>query len=124
MDHKFYDSPFKREETTTRRIFDDTVALGADREPCIVCGHPTGDCAPEFQTPIKIAGFATTESLKDVQTFYVEQDIYVDKQITPFTKTKVLLHRAGKSIPYREAEKLGLLGDKGVDTDCEKENES
>jgi hypothetical protein len=111
MDRPFYDSQYNNSESS-RRLFDDTTISGANREPCIVCGHPTGDCHGE-SAPLKgIAGFGVTESLKKVQTFYVEQDIYEERQITPFTKIKVLVHRAGKHIPYLEAEKLGLIVDK------------
>lgn len=92
-----------------KRLFDDTMILGADRTPCIICGHPTGDCTGESGPPTKIAGFGASESLKQVQTFLVEDDIYEDRQITPFMKVKFLLHKKGKQIPYKEAERLGLL---------------
>jgi hypothetical protein len=49
-----------------------------------------------------------TEELIDSQTFLIEEDIYEERQITPFNKIKVLVHRKGKSITLREAEKLGL----------------
>ena len=110
MDRHFYDPEYGNSESL-RRLFDDITVSGANREPCIVCGHPTGDCHGE-SAPLKgIAGFGITESLKQVQTFYLEQDIYEERQITPFTKIKVLVHRAGKQIPYLEAEKLGLIID-------------
>lgn len=113
MDRHFYDTQYGNQESS-RRLFDDISVSGANREPCIVCGHPTGDCQGDSDPPRAIAGFGTTESLKQQQTFYLEQDIYEEKQITPFTKTKVLIHRAGKHIPYLEAEKLGLI----IDTDA------
>ncbi len=91
-----------------RRIYDDVYLLESKREPCIVCGHPTGDCSGESGPPKNIAGFGTTESLIDEQTFLVEEDIYEDRQITPFTKIRVLIHKKGKQIPLREAESLGL----------------
>lgn len=98
----------RNEESGKRRIYDDVYLLDSAREPCIVCGHPTGDCAGESGPPANIAGFGTTESLIDEQTFLLEEDIYEERQITPFTKIKVLVHRKGKQIPLREAEKLGL----------------
>ncbi len=91
-----------------RRLYDDVYLLDSNREPCIVCGHPTGDCSGESGPPINIAGFGTTESLISEQTFFLEEDIYEERQITPFTKIKVLLHKKGKQIPLREAERLGL----------------
>jgi hypothetical protein len=73
-----------------------------------VCGHPTGDCAGDNSSHTRIAGFGMIESLKVVQTFLVEEDVYEERQITPFLKTKVLLYKQGKQIPYLEAERLGL----------------
>jgi hypothetical protein len=74
-----------------------------------VCGHPTGDCAGDNSSHTRIAGFGMIESLKVVQTFLVEEDIHEERQITPSIKTKVLLHKKGKQIPYAEAERLGLI---------------
>jgi hypothetical protein len=74
-----------------------------------VCGHPTGDCAGDKASHTKIAGFGVFESLKIVQTYLVEEDIHEERQITPSIKTKVLLHKKGKQIPYAEAERLGLI---------------
>jgi hypothetical protein len=58
---------------------------------------------------VRIAGFGLSESLKEVQTYLLEEDIYEERQITPFLKTRVLVHRKGKQIPYAEAERLGLV---------------
>jgi hypothetical protein len=74
-----------------------------------VCGHPTGDCVGDNSSHTRIAGFGMIESLKVVQTFLVEEDIFEERQITPSIKTKVLLHKRGKQIPYVEAERLGLI---------------
>ena len=110
MNHPFYDSTEKhtRERGASRRIFDDVYLVEADREPCIICGHPTGDCTGDSEPPNKIAGFGVTQTLKEGQTFYLEQDIFTEKQITPFTKAKVLLYKKGSQIPLLEAERLGL----------------
>jgi hypothetical protein len=80
----------------------------AQREPCPVCGHPTGDCSGELPAPEKIAGFNTIESLVPQQTFLLEEDIYEDRQITPFTTARVLKYPKGKHIPLQEARNLGL----------------
>ena len=77
--------------------------------PCIVCGHATGDCTGDSGPPLVIFGQGSSESIIDTQTILVEEDIYEDRQITPFTRAKVLLHKKGKQIPFREAEKLGLV---------------
>ena len=91
-----------------KRLYDDVYLLESNREPCIVCGHPTGDCSGDSGPPVNIAGLGTTDSLIDEQTFYLEEDIYEDRQITPFTKIRVLVYKKGKQIPLREAERLGL----------------
>lgn len=80
----------------------------ASREPCPVCGHPTGDCAGDLPAPESIAGFNQIESLVQEQTFLVEEDIFEERQITPFTKAKVLKYPAGRHIPLQEARNLGL----------------
>lgn len=103
----FYSSSGDR-DPREKRLFNDVYLLESNREPCIVCGHPTGDCAGESGPPIHIAGLGTTESLIDEQTFFLEHDIYEERQITPFTKVKVLVHKKGKQIPLREAEERGL----------------
>lgn len=104
----FYDNSYNDSENH-RKIFNDTTSIGASRQPCIVCGHPTGDCAGESGPPIIIFGQGSSDSLIDTQTILVEEDIFEEKQITPFTRAKVLVHRKGKYIPFREAEKLGLV---------------
>lgn len=81
----------------------------ADRRPCPVCGHPTGDCSGNSIKPTHIIGYNQIESLNTKQTFLVEEDIYEERQLTQSVTTKVLLHRKGKQIPLEEAKKLGLI---------------
>ena len=81
----------------------------ADRKPCPVCGHPTGDCSGESEPPKKIAGFNQIESLKATQTVLVEEDIYENRQLTQFATIRVLIHRKGDYIPIPVAKKLGLI---------------
>lgn len=105
----FYDNPYFS-SFGSDKLFDDVTVLRADRTPCPVCGHPTGDCAStDNPQPVRIAGFGLSESLKQVQTFLVEEDIFEERQITPFLKTRVLVYPKGKQIPYAEAERLGLV---------------
>ena len=52
---------------------------------------------------------ASGASMKQAQMVYLEEDIWEEKQITPGRKTKILKHRAGSSVPYEEAKKLGLV---------------
>ena len=84
--------------------------LHADREPCPVCGHPTGDCAGDLESPDSLVGWHDSpDSMKQIQMVYVENEIWEERQITPGRTTKILKHRAGSSIPYEEAQKLGLV---------------
>lgn len=75
-----------------------------------MCGHPTGDCVGETAPPKKIVGLdvGVMESLKDKQTILVEEDIYDEVQITPFTKAKVILHHKGSYVTLEEAKNLGI----------------
>ena len=81
----------------------------ADRQPCPVCGHPTGDCSGGSIKPKHIIGFNEIESLNDKQTFLIEEDIFEEKKLSQFTSTRILLHAKGKQIPLNEAKKLGLV---------------
>jgi len=93
----------------------DDVVLGgipilrADREMCPVCKHPTGDCTTDTARPMHIA-FADTvlETLKDSQMILVEEDIYEDRQITPFTKTTVITVHKGSYVTLEKAKELGI----------------
>lgn len=90
----------------TRRLGDIEIAT-ADRKPCPVCGHPTGDCAsdsaekPATKMPSQINGLEPM--------VLVEQDIAEERQITPYTKSQVLIHRKGSYIPLSKARELGLV---------------
>ena len=84
--------------------------LHADRQPCPVCGHPTGDRKGDLPNPTRLAGMDDKlETLKHAQNVYVEEDIFDEIQITPGRTTKILRHPAGSQVSYEEAEKLGLI---------------
>lgn len=70
--------------------------------PCIVCGHPTGNCTPEDHTII----FETPE---EEDTVLIEEDIIERRWLTSNHLAKVLVVPAGKRISRSEAEKLGLI---------------
>jgi len=100
--------PFRRSDN---KMWVDGLEVGflsASREPCPVCGHPTGDCSGSSEPPKKIAGFNTIEQLVGEQTWLVEEPIYEERQITPYTKTTVLKYPKGTQIPLEEARNLGL----------------
>jgi hypothetical protein len=91
-----------------RRIGDYVVSV-ADRQQCPVCGHLTGDCTGDSEKPDHIWGLGTVPSMRNSQTILVEENIYEERQITPFTKSKVLVAAKGKRISLDLAEELGLI---------------
>jgi len=100
---------YKNDIYQSYKIGDNINLVRADRSPCPVCGHPTGDCTGEGTKPEHIAGFQNIDSLKDTQSYLVEEDVYIERQLTPTVKTQVLLHPKGKIISAAEAQKLGLI---------------
>jgi len=91
----------------------DTVAgvpvIRATREQCPVCGHPTGDCTGDSSPPKRIWGLGDVPSMEESQTVLVGEDIFEERQITPFTKRQVLIARAGQKIPLTKARELGII---------------
>jgi hypothetical protein len=79
----------------------------ADRQPCPVCGHPTGDCAGEGSIDY-VVGF-DTKTNKATPMYFVEQDYWEERDITPYTRARVLVHKKGSSITRDEAVRIGLL---------------
>jgi len=91
-------------------IYGDIRLIRADRSPCPVCGHPTGDCIPENHIPPeRIFGVGVFPSLDKDQMFVVEENIYEEKQIAPRQTIKVLKYRKGQAIPLSTARELGLI---------------
>lgn len=91
-------------------VYGDIPITRATREPCIVCGHPTGDCKPdEHEEPLHIA-FADSviETMKEQQLVLVEETVYGERQISPFTKARVILARKGSYITVEKAIELGI----------------
>jgi len=80
----------------------------ADRQPCVVCGHPTGDCATETSNPTHIIGFDVAGQNKTPLVF-LEEDVWEERAITPYTKARVLVYKKGQSIGRDEAQRLGLI---------------
>jgi hypothetical protein len=104
----FYDSPAFGGPGGKKDVFGIPFS-SATREPCPVCGHPTGDCPGETEPPETIWGYNTNSTLDEKLTFYVEEDYYEERQIAPNLTTRILLHKKGKHIPLEEARELGLI---------------
>jgi hypothetical protein len=81
----------------------------ADRTPCPVCGHPTGDCAGGDGPPKTIFGYNTNSSLDNNLTFYVEEDIVEKRDIAPNITAEIVIHKKGSYIPLSEAKEIGLI---------------
>lgn len=79
----------------------------ADRQPCPVCGHPTGDCAGEDAIDY-VVGF-DLNSNKATPMYFLEEDYWEERDITPYTRARVLVHKKGSSITRDEAIRIGLL---------------
>lgn len=90
-------------------LFDNVQIVRADRQACPVCNHPTGDCSVENSAPKHIVGAGIFQSIDNTLTFTVEEDVYEEKQINPFYKTRILLARKGQKISLMKAKDLGLL---------------
>jgi hypothetical protein len=83
--------------------------LRHNAQPCIVCGHPTGDCATPSSAPKHIWGVTQVPSLEDSTMILVESDVVEWRQITPFTKSKVILASKGQQISVSRARELGIV---------------
>jgi len=106
----FYNSPaFGGPYQGDEEILPGVKFLRANRQPCPVCGHPTGDCKGEQAAPIHIFGYNTNSTLDDNLTFYVEEDYIEEREIMPGVKTKSVIYEAGSHIPLRVAKELGLI---------------
>lgn len=101
-DHPFHNN---------NKLFGEFEILRAQRTPCPVCGHPTGDCTDaNIVKPDHILGEnLQSVSLKNDKMILVEEDIYENRQITPYTNTRVLIHRKGSYVTQDRARELGIL---------------
>lgn len=94
-----------------RYQFGDVYILGADRLPCPVCGHTTGDCtgAEHRVTPQGATAAGAFPSLQESQSFLVEEDVYEEQQIADGVSMRILRAKAGSKITYKKARRLGLI---------------
>jgi hypothetical protein len=90
-------------------IYGDITITHADRRSCIICGHPTGDCATETSKPTHISGVGAFKSVDEKLTHLVEEDIWEERQINPYHTARVLVVRKGRYISHERAKELGLL---------------
>lgn len=85
--------------------------LRADRQPCPVCGHPTGDCAGDVIKPSILFSSPSEQldSLKSSQKILVEEDIYQERQISSYASIKVRMAKKGSYVTLDRARELGIL---------------
>jgi hypothetical protein len=75
----------------------------ADRKPCPVCGHPTGDCTADYDGPRHIIGVPDKEHL-----VYVKEDVTQEVILASGAKTTVILARGGSYITKAKAKEFGI----------------
>lgn len=91
-------------------LFGDIKILKADRLPCPVCGHPTGDCIPQDHKPTtKLFGIGLFPSVDNEQMFTIERDIYEEQEILPNQTVNVIKYRKGQQISISTAREMGLV---------------
>lgn len=91
-------------------LFGDLPFYRASREPCIVCGHTTGDCLGDTTHEVRIFGIHhSTDASTEKTEILVEEDVIQETQITPFTKAKILVARKGSYVSVARAKELGII---------------
>lgn len=92
-------------------VLKDVRIVRATRTPCIICGHPTGDCTDSTAVkPRQIIGddmFRRPD--RSEPEVLVLEDLFDTVQITPKTSTRVLVARAGTYISRSKAIEFGLI---------------
>lgn len=91
-------------------IYGDIRLIRQERGPCPVCGHPTGDCAPDTEAkPFDhLFGIGMFDSVDKQQMHTLLDDYFVDEEVTSGHFVRVRRYRAGQEIPLEEARKLGI----------------
>jgi len=105
----FYDSPAFGGNLKERDEKIDVSILRATRQPCPVCGHPTGDCTGENDAPETIWGYNTNSSFDLNQTFIIQEDYFEQREVGPNLFVKILVYPKGKQIPLLKAKELGFI---------------
>lgn len=99
---------------SSETVLDGVPILRANRESCIVCGHPTGDCVSHYaEAPIpavvRVQFAPLAEKTAGEQTVLVDKDVYREVALSSMTKTRVLVAKAGTYMPKSKAEELGII---------------
>lgn len=90
-------------------LFGEYQFLKADSNPCPVCGHPTGNCTPDsVDNPDVTFGDTKINNVDSTQFVLVEEDVYIDKPVSPYATAKVLAAKKGQYISLDKARELGI----------------
>lgn len=90
-------------------LYGEFPILRAERSPCPVCGHPTGDCAGTTKAEMKtLFGLRMFKSLDDQQTFTVMEDVFEEREVIGGATVKFRKYKAGQIIPLGVAREEGL----------------
>ena len=105
---------FSSDGTSPDTILDGISILRANRQPCIICGHPTGDCVSHFgetqiPTEVRVQFAPLVESRKEEEVIFVAQDVHREVALSSMTKTRVLVAKAGTYVTKSKAEELGII---------------
>lgn len=91
-------------------IYGDFKILRADRQPCIICGHPSGDCSSSTSHALdSMFGIGLFESVDNEHKVMVEEDILEERVMYGNVTIKVIKFRKGQMISIEEARQNGLL---------------
>ena len=72
-------------------LFGEYEVISSDRQPCPVCGHPTGDCIPEgHEEPVVAFSQVRTENNDTIRLVLVKEDVYITKQVSPYATSRIL----------------------------------
>lgn len=90
-------------------VLDGIPVSRASRGPCIVCGHPTGDCTGNSPPPHHIIGFGDMQRRQSNATVVVPHDIFEEVQVTDRIRTQRLVARKGTYVTIEVARKHGFF---------------
>ena len=84
--------------------------LPADRKPCPVCGHPSGDCSSDdLEEPRHVLGPDAFPSMGIEERVVVKEDVWQERWISPFTQPRIRVAVAGTAIPLSLAKEFGIV---------------
>ena len=98
--------------TNPEYLYGEFQILRADRQPCPICGHPTGDCPNDSAEPLhnkNIVGVGLFQSLDHETKIIVNEDVYEERTLYGRQTIKVLKFRKGQQIPISVARENGLI---------------